>query len=368
LSYPTRKIPKPPTGALAWAVLLSLAAALGCGGASGPGLPGSIDGSAGAHDAGLDRGPSGAGGAPSDGSAAAGGHGAAGAGAGGSGGAGGERSDGAALDGARDAGGHDGGSGGASGNAGSRGGASGQGGATGRTDASADLGPAGGRTGSDAGSTAGAGGGADAGLTCDPVAQTGCPAGDKCSIPPACIAAGSVGEGQLCASAGFDDCASPDLCIGDGTAHLCRQACRVGSDCHQPAVSAGATPEPNNLGRCLISLGGTTFEVCTLACNPVAAAGPSGCPAGYACQYFQTTPVPEATDCEPAGTAGENADCTTTACAGGLACVSTGTTQRCRQVCRTGNNADCAVAGDTCVMPTGVPTPMFGFCCAAAGC
>lgn len=218
------------------------------------------------------------------------------------------------------------------------------------------------------GGGAGIGGGADAGEVCDPVAQTGCPAGDKCSIPPVCIPAGSIGDGQLCATTGFDDCASPDLCVGDGTAHLCRQACNVGSDCHQPAVSVGATPEPNNLGRCLISIGGTTSKVCTFACNPVAAAGASGCPTGYACLYFQTTPVPEATDCEPEGSAGESADCTTTACGVGLVCVSTGTTQRCRQVCRSGNNADCAVAGDTCVMPSGVTAPMFGFCCSASGC
>jgi hypothetical protein len=350
-------------------VLLSLAVALGCGGSSAPGLRGPVDGSAGGRDAGLDRGPSGAGGTPSDGSAAAGGHVAAGAGAGGAGGAGGERSDGAALDGARDGSARDAATGGSAGSGGVPAGGRDGGAATGRADASADLGPAmGGQKGTDAGAAAGAGGGADAGVACDPVAQTGCPAGDKCSLPPVCIPVGSVGDGQLCAAAGFDDCASPDLCIGDGTAHLCRQACNVGSDCRQSAVSVGATPEPNNLGRCLISLGGTTSKVCTLACNPVAAAGPPGCPAGYACQYFQTTPVPEATDCEPAGTAPESADCTTAACASGLACVSNGTTQRCRQVCRTGNDADCAVAGDTCVMPTGVTTPMFGFCCAASGC
>jgi hypothetical protein len=336
---------------LASAVLLTLTATLGCGGSSALGLHGPVDGSAGGSD--------GAGGVPADGSAATGGHGAAGAGA-----------DGSAPDSGRDATTRDAAPGGSGGGAGAgQGGTTGRGGTAGRADASADMGPArGGQTGSDAGSTAGAGGGADAGAVCDPVAQTGCPAGDKCSIPPVCIPAGSIGDGQLCATAGVDDCALPDLCVGDGTAHLCRQACNVGTDCHQPAASAGATAEPNNLGRCLISIGGTTSKVCTFACNPVTAAGPAGCPTGYVCEYFQTTAVPEATDCEPAGTAGENADCTTAACGGGLVCVSTGTTERCRQVCRTGDNADCAVAGDTCVMPTGVTGPMFGFCCSAAGC
>jgi hypothetical protein len=200
------------------------------------------------------------------------------------------------------------------------------------------------------------------------VAQTGCPTGDKCGIPPACFPAGTVGDGRICAVTGFDDCASPDICVGDGTGHLCREACNLGADCRQTAVASGTTAEPNNLGRCLISLTGSSTKVCTFACNPVTAAGASGCPSGYACLYFQTTPVPEATDCEPAGAVGENGDCTTADCAPGLVCVSAGSTNRCRQICRTGNNADCAVAGDTCLIPTGVTTPMFGFCCAASGC
>ena len=255
----------------------------------------------------------------------------------------------------------------------------GRGGTTGRADAAADLGPStggqggsngGAGTGGSAGTTgsAGAGGGAGAGAVCDPVQQTGCPVGDKCGIPPACTPAGTVGDGHICATTGFDDCASPDICIGDGTAHLCRQACNVGTDCHQAAVASGTTAEPNNLGRCLITLGGSTIKVCTLACNPVTNAGPSGCASGYACVYFETTPVPELTDCEPAGLLAENDDCSTADCAPGLVCVSTGTTHRCRQLCRTGSNADCSVAGDTCLNPTGVPNPMFGFCCATTGC
>jgi hypothetical protein len=179
---------------------------------------------------------------------------------------------------------------------------------------------------------------------------------------------GTVGDGMLCASTGFDDCAAPDICVGDGFGHVCRQVCGVDADCSQRAVAAGATSEPGNVPRCLITLVSSTFSVCTVACNPVSKAGASGCPQGYACGYFHTAAVPELTDCEPPGTLGEGGDCTTTGCAGGLVCVSTATTNRCRQLCRTATNADCDVAGDTCVAPSGITSPMFGFCCAPTGC
>jgi hypothetical protein len=172
---------------------------------------------------------------------------------------------------------------------------------------------------------------------------------------------------MLCDLSGFDDCAAPNLCIGDGVGHVCRQVCAVDSDCTQPAVPAGI-PEPGNVGHCLITLTSSAASVCTLACNPVPKVGINVCPQGYACGYFHTTAVPELTDCEPAGTIAEGGDCTSVSCAAGLVCVSAGTTNRCRQICRAGNTTDCDVAGDTCVAPAGITNPMFGFCCAPTGC
>jgi hypothetical protein len=254
--------------------------------------------------------------------------------------------------GGRGAGGAVGGSG-AGGAVGGRGAGGAAGGAT--TDAGTDSGPA-------------RAAGADAALACDPIHQTGCPAGAKCGVPPTCFTNGTVGDGMLCASTGFDDCAAPDICVGDGVGHVCRQVCGVDADCGQRAVAAGTTSEPGNLPRCLITLVSSTFSVCTDACNPVPKAGASGCPQGYACGYFHTATVPELTDCEPPGTVTEGGDCTTAGCAGGLVCVSTATTNRCRQLCRTATNADCDVVGDTCIAPSGIPSPMFGFCCAPTGC
>ena len=227
------------------------------------------------------------------------------------------------------------------------------------SDAGTDRGPLG---------DAGPDGGADAAPACDPIRQTGCLAGAKCGVPPGCFTNGTIGRGMTCALSGFDDCAAPDICVGDGVGHVCRQVCGVSADCTQPAFSAGPTAEPGNVAFCLIALTSSTFSTCTLACNPVPKAGASGCPTGYACGYFHTSAVPELTDCEPMGSVAEGGDCTSTACGAGLVCVSTSTTNRCRQVCRAGTTADCDVAGDTCVAPSGITSPMFGFCCAATGC
>jgi hypothetical protein len=341
-----RILGKGPVDVAARAVLIAVAISSGgCGGGAGGrwgGLP----------DAGQDRGVTGTAGRSADGGAGRIGTGLGGFGGatttglgGGSGGSGGNGGSGA--------GGAVGGRNGAGGAVGGRGGGGAAGGAT--TDAGTGGGPA-----RDAG--------ADAASACDPVHQTGCPAGAKCGVPPACFTNGTVGDGTLCGSTGFDDCAAPDICVGDGVGHVCRQVCGVDADCAERAVAAGATPEPGNVPRCLITLVSSTFSVCTLACNPVSKAGASGCPQGYTCGYFHTAAAPELTDCEPPGTVAEGGDCTTSGCAGGLVCVSTATTSRCRQLCRTATNADCDVAGDTCVAPSGITSPMFGFCCAPTGC
>src|SRR5262249_21669019 len=143
----------------------------------------------------------------------------------------------------------------------------------------------------------------------------------------------TIGLGMFCALSGFDDCAAPDICVTDGVGHVCRQVCAVDGDCTQPPASAGPTAEPRNVGRCLLTLTSSTFLTCTIACNPVTKAGASGCPTGYACGYFSTSSVPELTDCEPTGSLAEGGDCTSANCGAGLVCVSTATTNRCRQVC-----------------------------------
>ncbi len=209
--------------------------------------------------------------------------------------------------------------------------------------------------------------GPDAGA-CDPVAQTGCPPADKCTIdPPTCVPNGTVANGGKCGPA--DDCSAGNLCADDGTNSICRELCAVDTDCKQAPVSSGSTAEPNNVARCTIDITGTTSKVCTFACNPVSKAGASGCLTGMACTWETETGGPELTDCETVGTAVEGATCTYTSdCASGLACIDNGTSSHCRDVCRNATPADCTVAGDVCYAPSGVTSPMFGICCPSGGC
>ncbi len=112
----------------------------------------------------------------------------------------------------------------------------------------------------------------------------------------------------------------------------------------------------------------TAYPLCTVACNPVSAAGPSGCLAHQLCVYTVTPSGVDTTDCQGsyAGIEG-NACSVSTDCDVGLVCVGRAQTH-CRQVCRIGLNSDCTVAGDTCMTPAGATAPMFGYCCPAGGC
>ena len=279
-----RPLLRSPLPLLACATLLPIAAA--CGGGS------SVGGRGFGYAGGAGHGTSGTGGlAGSAGRSASGGGGLLGTAGHSTSGGGGLLGSGGAATGAAGAAGVAGatagrsGTGGAAGSGAAGSGAAGSGTAGGGTsggvpDAAADRGPA-----TDAGTDLGA----DAAAVCDPIRQTGCAAGQKCGVPPGCFTNGTIGNGMLCALSGFDDCAAPDICVGDGVGHVCRQVCGVDSDCTAPAVPVGTTPEPGNLAHCLITLTSSTFSTCTLACNPVTKAGASGCPAGYACGYFHTT-------------------------------------------------------------------------------
>jgi len=213
-------------------------------------------------------------------------------------------------------------------------------------------------------------------VPCNLVSQTGCGAGEKCTLEtsvPACITDGNKGNGQLCGPAA-DDCVKGTLCTQESASLLqCRQFCNVDSDCKQVAAPGGA----QNLPHCLLTFTGVTAKVCTVACNPVLAAGASGCAAGLGCQVFATATIPEATDCSLPGAGGDGADCTakgTADCQAGFTCVqvtnpTTGAiANHCRRVCRQGMaGTDCAgQAGYACRVATG--TTMFGFCCAGSGC
>lgn len=226
-------------------------------------------------------------------------------------------------------------------------------------------------TGVDLGNT---GGGGDAAM-CDPLSQSGCGAGEKCSLSASattCLSDGDKLSGQLCGAAGADDCIKGNLCVSESATSMvaqCRPFCAKDTDCKQTAQGGVAS----NLPHCLIPISGTmpAVTVCTVACQPVTAAGASGCATGLSCQVFgsATPPIAQFSDCALPGPGGDGADCTTAGCQAGFACVSETPTgggaaqNHCRKLCRAGTSGDCTgLGGYGCATPTGTGPFPWGFC------
>jgi hypothetical protein len=207
-----------------------------------------------------------------------------------------------------------------------------------------------------------------ANCACDPVAQTGCPAAQKClvnSSGPGCAADGTVALGQAC-NAAADDCIHGTLCIADPTTPslaICRQLCRTDADCTQ-AAPAG---ELGNVAHCLITL--SSAKLCTVACNPVLAAGASGCASGLACTLTTSPMVATYTDCylsdSSANMPGSSCSIPQNGCAPGAYCANAAQgSGTCRQACRSGVPSDCSMY--SCAALAG--STGLGDCCPPSGC
>jgi formylglycine-generating enzyme required for sulfatase activity len=207
-----------------------------------------------------------------------------------------------------------------------------------------------------------------ANCACDPVAQTGCPVGHKCRVTSSgqgCIADGTVALGQAC-NMTADDCIHGMQCIADPTTPtlaVCRRLCNSDADCTQPTPAG----EPGNVPHCLLTL--DAAKVCTIACNPVLAAGGSGCASGLACTVSGTVAVGAYTDCYlsdgSSNLPGSSCSLPQNGCAPGSFCAhasqGTGT---CREICRTGTPSDCSMY--TCSALPGATD--LGECCPPGGC
>ena len=215
-------------------------------------------------------------------------------------------------------------------------------------------------------------------VPCDTTTQSPCPADEKCvqlASSAVCRPAGALPVGEACG--GTDDqCARTEECLtpgGAGGGGVCEQFCGNDSDCKRAPVAVGATQESSNLGHCLFQLDSSQSgspRVCSVACNPVATAGSSGCPTKAACFYSANGSIPEFTFCGPAGAVGDGGDCSAALCAPGLSCLAVSTQFHCRPVCRKGIDADCpSSSGETCKPgAAGASSVMFGYCCPAGGC
>jgi hypothetical protein len=228
-------------------------------------------------------------------------------------------------------------------------------------------------------------GGSDQSIGCTLLPQKGCGADKKCTLScnptdttfelcgagannaTTCAADGDRQLGGVCDPAP-DNCVASTICIPDygrgsqADNMMCRQFCNSDADCKQAAPQGEVTNKP----RCTLAVAMTGLRVCTVACNPVNAAGPSGCPGEWFCNVSAT----DATDCRynfgdgtPEGFGcNDNSDC-----GNGRSCVENGSAKLCRQNCRAANSGDCTdVAGATCKLPTGAV--MFGVCCPPGGC
>jgi hypothetical protein len=193
------------------------------------------------------------------------------------------------------------------------------------------------------------------GAPCNLYLPASCGAGQKCTLANGaafCVPDGTVAAGAACSGAP-DDCVHGSVCVGG----VCHVLCRNDGDCTQPAVN-GVAP------RCAVPLPGVVNQACTIACNPVAAAGASRCPSGTACVYTPS-PTAEATDCTQPGSDAEGAACdNSTQCGPNLTCILNGAPpSSCRAVCRNGVTGDCP-ANHSC-QTVGA---QYGVCCPMSGC
>ncbi len=182
------------------------------------------------------------------------------------------------------------------------------------------------------------GGGADQGpvnTNCDPVAQSGCGTGQECTVLDnaiTCAPAGNKPEAAPCA-ANTSQCAPGATCIDvSSTTPLCRTICKTDSECK---ASFG-----QEKSRC-VTLSDFPVNLCSVPCNPIPEAGPSGCPASLSCVYTTLPSIGALTDCIKLGLGQDGSSCPNgvTDCAEGYTCNAS--VHRCRKLCRPDFVTDC---------------------------
>ena len=170
---------------------------------------------------------------------------------------------------------------------------------------------------------------------CDPVSQIGCAQGQTCTVVKGvltCAEAGNKQVGALC-SADSSECTPGATCIDvSSTTPLCHAMCKSDAECK---ATFG-----EEQSRC-VPFSDLPVHLCSLPCNPIPIAGPSGCPAELSCLYITVPSVGTLTDCVTLGTGEDGASCPTGPldCAAGFTCNSAN--HRCRKLCRPDFVTDC---------------------------
>jgi hypothetical protein len=200
---------------------------------------------------------------------------------------------------------------------------------------------------------------AAAGLTCDPVCQTGCKCHEKCAVVSGALACkapfgtlGHVGDACVTATDGSDNCAPGLTCMVDGCGARCYAYCRADKDCPTSACNRDA---------------GAAQKVCDVpyvSCHPIRdmTAG-FGCPLTNDACYLSPTAV-DVTMCDcPAGSGLPGASCKLPHdCVGMEVCIDPtgGNNPQCHQVCDVTSMTSSCIGGGACLPLNG--SKKFGFC------
>ncbi|MES1206439.1 MAG: hypothetical protein ABUS79_10920 [Pseudomonadota bacterium] len=177
----------------------------------------------------------------------------------------------------------------------------------------------------------------DAPAACDPVCQTGCPCGLRCSVPSAGVgcatALGSKAVGQIC-QPGTDECAPGLICLQEtcGTnLGRCYRFCRDAS-CGVQGVCGTPVKLPTG--------GSTDQRACNLGEYACDAFARTGCP-DPALNCYVTGPSHMTCDCPSGRDRQQGESCIDyNDCAAGLVCLQMGATLQCHKLCKSA--ADCA--------------------------
>lgn len=161
-------------------------------------------------------------------------------------------------------------------------------------------------------------------ITCDPIADTGCPTGEHCRLGEEartlCLAPETPAPGGCTVGS-----CSPGEACADVEGYLrCRPICRL----EAPACAGDSV--------CSHALD-AEFGVCVAPCRPFPDDGVEDCPGG-ACAPILAAPFPV---CVGLGPARLGDDCSETRCGRALACLSADDGVSCRALCRTGEDALC---------------------------
>jgi hypothetical protein len=203
------------------------------------------------------------------------------------------------------------------------------------------------------------------GLACDPVCQTGCCAGQKCStVSQSGVVNSLVGKlgcvpfdkrraaGEPCSPMNLDsgdrsdDCLPGLVCIVGDFIPLCFPLCRRDDDCPEGGVCEERATDPTQ---------GFLASVCSLpraTCNPIAM---TGCSAGRSCYLTGFDPVAgDTTICDIVGSDRTNGACAAShECIPGYTCPTVGPgALHCRRLCARGVGSQGCPAGpspETCL-------------------